>query len=221
MHIFNSVKDESGNFVAAKTLAEGRVAKKGEKAPNGAFDSVTGDIYIDLNAGNYGEGLMMYALAHEYTHSIRMYNTDMFDRLSDFIIEEMYGKNINVNELVHERMEKAGLDFDTAFEEVISDSLEEMLVSENAAQHLKNLYKSDKSLYSRLVDKIRQLLQAFKKVFEQYKNRSDAGLSQEARILREISRAEYDKLSQLYAQALKGMSQTDEQNNGTKKTFRK
>lgn len=69
---------------------------------------------------------------------------DMFDRLSDFIIEEMYGKNINVNELVHERMEKAGLDFDTAFEEVISDSLEEMLVSENAAQHLKNLYKSDK-----------------------------------------------------------------------------
>ena len=217
VHIFNSVKDESGNFVAAKTLAEGRVAKKGEKAPNGAFDSVTGDIYIDLNAGNYGEGLMMYALAHEYTHSIRMYNTDMFDRLSDFIIEEMYGKNINVNELVHERMEKAGLDFDTAFEEVISDSLEEMLVSENAAQHLKNLYKSDKSLYSRLVDKIRQLLQAFKKVFEQYKNRSDAGLSQEARILREISRAEYDKLSQLYAQALKGMSQTDEQNNGTKK----
>lgn len=33
VHIFNSVKDESGNFVAAKTLAEGRVAKKGKKRP--------------------------------------------------------------------------------------------------------------------------------------------------------------------------------------------
>ena len=130
-------------------------------APNGIYDRDTGTIYLDLNAGDNGEGLVLYTMSHELTHFIQQWSNTKYKTLSDFLMQEYAAKGKDVNTLVKAQQEKAARNgkkysYDAAFDEVIADSMQSMLSDTNAIEKLMKLKAKDESLANRLVNQIKR-----------------------------------------------------------------
>ena len=154
------------NFIAEALGIDIYVDKLG-KGDNGWYDPSDRSIHVNLEAGVEGEALMLYVASHELTHDIRATLPEKFNTLADAVVEE-YNKRFG--EHVMEDLIEAKIDFlkekgditedmteeeayDLAFEEVICDCLETMLVDSNAMTALsKNIYAKDKRLWQRIKD---------------------------------------------------------------------
>lgn len=198
VNVFESVVDNNGNRVFSTDVGQ---FKAGEKAPNGFYDTKTGQVYIDLNAGNSGSGTMLYTLGHEYTHFIRQNAPAKFKALADFLMEEFSDKGVPAKTLIHNQIQKAkkagrDIDFDTAYEEVVADAMESMLTDTNVAEKIQKLKQTDKTLWQKLKDMISKL---FKQIQNIYKDLNPESL--EANYVREMKDS-IEKLSDLFAEGL-------------------
>lgn len=198
INVFESVVDKNGNRVFSTDVGQ---FKAGEKAPNGFYDTKTGQVYIDLNAGNSGSGTMLYTLGHEYTHFIRQNAPAKFNALADFLMEEFSDKGVPAKTLIHNQIQKAkkagrDIDFDTAYEEVVADAMESMLTDTNVAEKIQKLKQTDKTLWQKLKDMISKL---FKQIQNIYKDLNPESL--EANYVREMKDS-IEKLSDLFAEGL-------------------
>ena len=131
---------------------------------NGWYDSNDGSIHIDLYAGQNGEGVMVFTLAHELTHFIREWSPAKFQTLSKFLAEQYAKKGQSVADLVRLQQKKAAedgrtLSFEEAHEEWVADSMENMLSDGSVIEKLAVLQAKDKSL----VEKIKEFLKDFVK----------------------------------------------------------
>ncbi len=63
-------------------------------APNGVTDEY-GNIVIDLNSGDYGEGVILYSVAHELSHLAKMGSPERYEAYIDFLIENYPSKKGN------------------------------------------------------------------------------------------------------------------------------
>ncbi len=106
--------------------------KKGNEIFTGGFyDTADGSIHIDLNAGNKGEGVMLFTAGHESGHDIKKYNPEGFRRLSEFLAKE-YGKkgvSVHAHVLAMQKKSKQNLTYDEAHEEWVCQSLQRMFAS--------------------------------------------------------------------------------------------
>ena len=156
--------------------ADGKV----KPAPHGKYDPNTGAIYIDLNAGVDGKGTMLYTVAHELTHFIRDWSPAKFKVLADFLMEQ-YGKNdVSVDALVDKQIKKAKennrtIDYDTAFEEVVADSMETMLTDGNLAKSLAAIKQKDKGLFNAIKRFFDKWAKIIKDAYAQYSPNSLEG----------------------------------------------
>ena len=140
-------------------------------APNGFYKTNDGSIYIDLNAGDKGDGFTLYTLGHELTHFIKQWSADKFQVLADFLIEE-YGKtDMSMHQRVLEKqsqLEKTRgeeVSYDEAFEEVVADAMSTMLSDGNLHEKLAKLNAQDKGLFNKIKKFFEQLVAKFKKVY--------------------------------------------------------
>ena len=138
---------------------------------NGWYDPKDGSIHIDLHAGAKGEGTMMFTLAHELTHHIRQWSPAKFKALADFLMQEYGKKGVNVDGLVREQMAKAKrggrtISYDTAYEEVVADSMETMLADGKVMEKLAKLKVKDKSLWNKIKKFIHKLAAKIRSVYE-------------------------------------------------------
>ena len=138
---------------------------------NGWYDTKDGSIHIDLHAGAKGEGTMMFTLAHELTHHIRQWSPAKFKALADFLMQEYGKKGVNVDGLVREQMAKAKrggrtISYDTAYEEVVADSMETMLSDGKIVEKLAKLKAKDKSLWNKIKKFIHKLAAKIRSVYE-------------------------------------------------------
>ena len=140
-------------------------------APNGFYKTNDGSIYIDLNAGDKGDGFTLYTLGHELTHFIKQWSEAKFQVLADFLIEE-YGKtDMSMHQRVLEKqsqLEKTRgekVSYDEAFEEVVADSMSTMLSDGNLHEKLAKLKAQDKGLFNKIKKFFEQLVAKFKKVY--------------------------------------------------------
>ena len=130
--------------------------KSGDYAPNGIYQTATGDIYVDINSGINGQGLTLYTLAHELGHFVKAENADGFEILADFVADELGGEFENLIKKKLEmwnRLGRTGLDYMDAREDVICDALEPMFTEGNLAQRLikySNTVKEGKGLINTL-----------------------------------------------------------------------
>ena len=164
-YIFESYVDKQGIRVFKDV--DGKV----KSAPNGWYDPANGDVYIDLNAGQNGEGLMLFTMSHELTHFIRQWSPAKFKVFADFLIEQYAEKGISVNELVQRKIEKAEaigkkLDFDTAYEEVVADSCEAMLRDSNAIEVIAKLKAKDQTVWEKIKNFISKLVTKIRNAYE-------------------------------------------------------
>ncbi len=202
-HIFRSQKID-GKFVAK---INGEVV---EESANGVYMAGTNDIWIDLNAGDMGEGTMLWTASHEISHYIRERSPVKWKAMADYLMEEFgKNKNVSITELLDSQKAKilARKDASTkteaqitdeAYEELVSDALSEMLVDGTVVDFLANVKQKDKSLWQTIMDAVADLLRRWGEVLGVYKGRTaDAA---EAQALRGMEKT-YKKLQKMYAEA--------------------
>lgn len=197
-HVYESTK--SGNsFVYEKPDGVKTTA-------NGWYVTGTNQIWVDLNAGNAGEGTMLYTAAHEISHYIKEWSPTKWRAMADYLIEQ-YGEDVPLDALLERQMEKlrsrnpGAKDeqlMDEAHEELVSDALSEMLVDGKVADKLAALKKKDRSLWTKIKDAVKDLLERWGVIRKQYEGRTpDAG---EAQFLRGMDEA-FSKIQTMYAEA--------------------
>ena len=207
VHVFES-KVEDGKRVAY-------VNGKKVSAPNGYFTDGN-KIYIDFYAGHKAEGAMLYTMSHEVTHYIRKWNEQGFKELGDFLIEQ-YGKNkVSVTELIENQKDKikarykrenkalpsdAKL-FDMAYEELVADAMSDMFADPRAYEKLAKLKAQNKTLWEKVGEAIKALLDKLKSALGIYKTEQDKiAVTQETHEVRAFSKEVYEKLQDLYIKA--------------------
>lgn len=167
IYVYESYKE------GGKRVYQDRAEAK-KSAPNGWYDKETGAIHIDLNAGNFGQGTMMFTVAHELTHFINEWSPVKFRKLADLLVERYAEQGTSVRDLIDKQIVKAeengrDIDRDTAFEEVVADSMETMLTQGDVAGMMAQLKQQDKTLWEKVRDWFKDLAQKLQAVVEQYK----------------------------------------------------
>ena len=147
---------------------------------NGYYDRATNKIYIDVYSGVQGNDTILFTAAHELTHFVKEWSPDKFGELAGFLIEQYQKKNVSVISLVQRQREKAKrngreISYDEAFEEFVADSMETMLADGNVVEKLSALKAKDKTLWEKLRDRIRQLVEQIQKVYNGLKADSAEG----------------------------------------------
>ena len=208
IHVFESYV-ENGKRVYKDT--DGKV----KSAPNGYYKG--GKIYIDLNAGRNGQGVMIYTVAHELTHFIREWSPAKFKVLADFLMEQYGEKGHNVNDLVQAQIDKAKrnnrtIDFDTAYEEVVADSMEMMLSDDAVYEKILELKSKDASIVKKIGEFFAKIVDSFKKLMQQYPPETPEG-----KLVSQMNDS-FTKLQDLFAEALVDASNNYQANKEQKNT---
>lgn len=205
VHAFSSFTDKDGNL---KAYINGEL----RDAPNGYFQNGN-DIYIDINAGDNLEGVMLHTMAHEVTHYIKKWNAKGFKAIGDFLIAEFGKQGVPVHALLESQKEtkrksyeKDGLPVpseakltEEAFEELVADAMSTMLSDPKAYEKLAKLKKQNRTLWQQLGDAIKSLLDKLKKLIGAYKGRTPD--SAEAQYVMDFAPDVYERLQDLYLKA--------------------
>ena len=167
------------NFIS-KALGVDIYVDKLAKGENGWYDPADRSIHVDLNAGVEGEALLLNAASHEISHDIRAVLPEKFNTLADAVFEE-YNKRFGEHTMAD--LIEAKIDFlkekgditedmteeqayDLAYEEVICDCLETMLVDSDAITALsKNIYAKDKGLWEKIRDFFARIVERIKAAY--------------------------------------------------------
>ena len=197
-HVYESTKS-GDSFVYEKPTGVKTTA-------NGWYVTGTNQIWVDLNAGNAGEGTMLYTAAHEISHYIKQWSPAKWRAMADYLIEQ-YGEDVPLDALLERQMEKLRARnpgvadeklMDEAHEELVADALSEMLVDGKVVEKLAALKKKDRSLWAKIKEAVKDLLERWGVIRKQYEGRTpDAG---EAQFLRGMDEA-FRKIQTMYAEA--------------------
>ena len=157
IHLYESkeITTKDGEKVRGVRQADGSIL-----TANGYYKN--GSIYLDINAGKYGSGTMLFTAAHELTHFIKRWSPEKFKVLADFLMEKYGEKGVSVANLVKDQITKADkhgrtISYDVAFEEVVADSMETMLADGDVMSKLAELKAKDRGLWEKIKEFITDL----------------------------------------------------------------
>lgn len=198
---FHFFQSEQGTVNGRKTqvLTEAMGGReKGDVAPNGWYDRNTGDIYIDLNAGDNGEGTILFTAGHELTHFLHDWSPEKFNNLAKFLVEQYHGAGTDVEDMIQRQIAKSGgkLNHDDAFEEFVADAMQIMFTDTDVAEKLAKLRDTDRSLWQKIKDWITEFISEIREVYAKFDP-----ASKEAKTLRTMTDA-LEKISDMFAEGL-------------------
>lgn len=215
--IQNLNDQQKTGVAAAKVLAEAGLhievyasteSERQNGAPNGIYRSSDGTIYIDLNAGDNGQGTVAYALAHETTHFIKDWSATKYQTYADILIEAAESKGISYDSLLDRQLAKqAALEEnrgksaeelqELAYDETIAEMSETMLTDTDAAQRVsQELYKQDRTLWEKIRDFFTGLVEKLRNAYKGVDPDSDIG-----RVMKRAI-SDNEKVAQAWAEAV-------------------
>lgn len=215
IYVYESYVNEKGQRVYLSDRGE-------KKAPNGYYDPSDGSIHIDLNAGQSGEGTMLFTVAHELTHFIKDWSSVKYRALADALVKQYQKQGVSVSELVDNQIAKAKqngreISRQEAFDEVVADSMESMLNDENAAAFLEKLAQRDKGLKEKIVSWLKDLAAKLKNALTAHKDVKPD--SPEGKMVAEMEEFRKDIMG-IYTSALVDAGENFRENGGNKNTTR-
>ncbi|MBP3410071.1 MAG: hypothetical protein J6M10_03650 [Clostridia bacterium] len=174
IEIFESQADASGSYM---------------HSDQGWYDKSTNTLHFDVKAGkNRVTDAASYAIlrvgGHELTHYIKEQNTEAYNSLQSFVVEQLTKDNdLTFDALVASKIENARkrgreLSYETAVEEVVADGCEMMLKNSTAIQQLA---QRDMGLFKRVRSWIRKFAQRVQRAF-----RGVSANSMEARLIQDV-----------------------------------
>ena len=167
--------------------------KKDGKDANGYFDEDTDTIYLDLQNAQDDAKTIMFTLSHELTHFIKKWSPDKFNTFANFLMSNYAKHGVDASVLLSRKMTELGTeDADLAYEEMICDACETMLLDSNAVYKLMELRATDLELFEKIKLHIHKILNEIRNV---YKSLGLTPTSDEAKALLEMK----DVLEQIYS----------------------
>lgn len=199
--VFESYEKNGKRVYADETGAE-------HAAPNGFYDK--NGVHIDLNAGNDGRGVMLYTLGHELTHYIRQNSPEKFKAFADLIVESFGNRGVSADALIQEQIAKAArngrnISYETAYEEMIADSMETILADGKALERLGQIQQKEPSLGQTIRQWAKDTAEKIRAVVNAYKGEKADSL--EGRITAQLEQV-LPELEELYAEGLADASGT-------------
>ena len=149
---------------------------KTEGAPNGFYDPRTGEIYIDLAAGNDFQGTMLFTVAHELTHFMRQWSPEHFTKIARIVFKHGVMKD-NVSALVAAKQAKAKangkpISYDTAMEEAVADGMETILKDGKVVEFMADVKQADHAAWEKIKDWFKNLAKLLKDMISAYSSHS-------------------------------------------------
>jgi hypothetical protein len=155
--------------------------KKAGQGANGYFDADTDTIYLDLQNAHNDAKTIAYTLSHELVHFIKKWSPQKFNTFAEFLMEQYASHGVSAANLLKRKMEELNTtDADLAYEEMIADACETMLLDSNAMVKLMELRKSDLELFEKIKLHILKILNDIR---EAYKSLGYQPSSDEAKAL--------------------------------------
>lgn len=201
-------------------------AERKDGAYNGIFRSSDGSIRVDLNAGKDGQGVMGYALSHEFTHFVEELSAEKFRKFTDILFDVLGKNDVDVNRLIEAkeavlrnteeykgRSEKELRAI--AYSEIVAEMMEPVLTDTDAISRISQKIKQqDKSLWGKIKDFIKGIVEKLKAAYRDME--PDSAI---ARLTRETvtnSEAVLDAFSEAAADAVLNYNLQDGQKNNAR-----
>lgn len=168
---------------------------------NGWYDPKTGDIHIDIDAGENGAGTILFTAAHELSHFLHGWAPYKFKILADFLVEQYGAKGQSVADLIRAQQSKAKgngryLTWMQAYEEMVADAMETMLTDGKVMEKLALLKKKDKSFVQKIKEWFREFAAKLRRAYE-----TAAPDTREGQMVAEMV-DEIDRIQELFAEGL-------------------
>lgn len=187
------------------------IDKEGRKhSDNGWYDKKTGDVWLDINAGQLGQGTLLFTAAHELTHWIRDWSPTKFQALAKFLLDryaEHGVKRSKIEKLKLLEYARGGVDLSTeegaALEEAVADAMETMLTSPDVLQAIDELKAVDASTGNAVVRFLKSFVDTVQKVYSKFRPDSREG--------RFVASLEKDQLAELQKLFVEGLADAAEQ----------
>jgi hypothetical protein len=182
---------------------------------NGRYDPKTGKVHIDLLAGFDANSLCMYTISHELLHFAKQMSPQKYKLFSQMVLdaftksEAFQKRGWTLDDLIQNQIDAAKEDGrkltrDEAYEEVIADACESLLVDGGFEQLLSKIEARDKGLFNELKQFFQKLLRKLKNFFTAYSNVDPN--SSEANIIRSMT-DEVQKIVDAFTDMLQDASQ--------------
>lgn len=142
---------------------------------NGSIRLEDGSIRVDLNAGADGQGVMAFALSHEFTHFVEEFSPEKFHRFAGILFDAMEAQ-VDVNELIaakaaalrqqgHKGLSDNELN-DLAYSEVVAEMMETALTDTEVMERISaRLQQTDKSLWGKIKKFLQGLVDRLKEAY--------------------------------------------------------
>ena len=200
-HVFRSDKNNKFKY----TMPDGTVT-----TANGWFVAGTNQIWIDLNAGNSGEGTMVRTAAHEISHYIKEWSPQKWRAMADMLMETFAKNGVDTESMLNKQIAKIKRRYnknnmpsqpkllDMAYEELVCDALSDMLTDGSIVNFIAEVKAKDASLGKKIINAIKNLLKKWGLIIDSYKGR-DLDTA-EAQALSQFEDT-FKKLQELYRDA--------------------
>ena len=145
--------------------ARNTIDKRGEGA-NGFFDEATNAIHLDIQKSHNDTKTIAFTLSHELVHFIKKWSPAKFNTFASFLMEQYAEHGVDTSTLLANKMADLNTkDADLAYEEMICDACETMLLDSNAMVKLMKLRQTDLDLFEKLKLHIMELLNAIREAY--------------------------------------------------------
>ena len=152
-------------------------AERKDDIYNGIFRSADGSIRVDLNAGKDGQGVMGYALSHEFTHFVEELSAEKFRKFTDVLFDVLGKNDVDVNRLIEakeavlrnteEYKNRSDKELRAiAYSEAVAEMMEPVLTDTDAISRISQKIKQqDRSLWEKIKDFIRGIVEKLKSAY--------------------------------------------------------
>ena len=136
----------------------------------GMYSQKNGEIWLNINAMFNGQSMMLFTLSHELVHMAKQWSPAEFNSFANELLEQFGEKGVSVEALIKEQMDKAKengyeLNEHEAYEEVIADACERMLLDSDAVQKMVAYKAKNPSRWQQIVDAITEFIANIRKLF--------------------------------------------------------
>lgn len=145
----------------------------GKTGEFGYYDPNSGDIYLNINSTRSQKSMMAFAMGHELVHRAKDGSPAKYQKFADFLIEQYGKQRSDVEAMIAEQKQAAkdhGLELtdEQAFDEVVADACQRMLLDTNAGQRLAEFgvqSKQNQSIVQDVIQWIRDILEKLRNIF--------------------------------------------------------
>lgn len=169
-------KSQRASYELAKMIAPGvkadtRIYNGGKEW--GYYDHKTDTICLNINAKWDGVSMMSFTMAHELVHRAALGSQVKYQAFADFLVQQYGEQGSSVNDMVQEQLQAAeendiSMTYEEAFDEVICDACQRMLLDTDAGQRLAEFgakSAQNKSIVKQFGQWVRELMQKLRRIF--------------------------------------------------------